>query len=108
MDDFWQRARLVTSTSNVQCDPFTHFGGTCTGGVIQKWSSRILEQGMDSHSLGRWMECVRTHGKSRKVVLIVTAYQVCKASISIIGSKTAFAQQLHLLRQRGDNKPEPQ
>ena len=62
MDDFWQHTRLVTSTSNVKCDLFTQFGGTCTG-VTGKWSGRILEQGRDSHGLGRW-SYIRLHGKN--------------------------------------------
>ena len=105
MDDFWQHARLVTSTSNVPCDSFTQFGGTCTG-VTGKWSGRISEQGMDSHGLGRW-SFVKIHGKNGRAVLIATIYQACKASISTIGSKTAYAQQWHLIRQTGDQKPDP-
>ena len=38
---------------------------------------------------------------------MVTAYQSYKASIRTIGSKTAFAQQWHLIRQADDTKPDP-
>ena len=31
MYDFWDHTRLVTSTSNITCNSFTQFGGTCTG-----------------------------------------------------------------------------
>ena len=105
MDDFWQHSRLITSTSNVASDSFTQYGGTCTG-VTGKWSGRIREQGMDTHGLGRWSH-VQIFGKNGREVLIVTAYQACKASISTIGSKTAYAQQRHLLRQAGDPTPNP-
>lgn len=53
LDDFWQHTRLITSTSNVSLDSYTQFGGTCTG-VTGKWTGRIVQQGMDSHGLGRW------------------------------------------------------
>ena len=105
MADFWQQARLVTSTSNVWCDLFTQFGGTCTG-VTGKWPGRILEEGMDSQGLSRW-SYIRIHGKNGREVLMVPAYQACKASIGTTGSKTAFAQQWHLIHhQTGDTKPD--
>ena len=62
MDDFWNHTRLVTSTSNISCNSFTQFGGTCTG-ITGKRSGRILEQGMDSHGLERW-SYIRLHGKN--------------------------------------------
>jgi hypothetical protein len=65
-----------------------------------------MEQGMDSHSLGRW-SYVRINGKNGREVLIAAVYQACKASIGTIGSKTAFAQQWHLIRQSGDQNPDP-
>ena len=85
MDDFWDHTILVTLTSNITCDLFTQFGGTCTG-ITGKWSGRILEQGMDSYGLGRW-SYVRLHGKNGREIIIVTAYQACKASIRTIGRK---------------------
>jgi hypothetical protein len=105
MDDFWQHTRLITSTSSIASDTYTQFGGTCTG-VTGKWSGRISEQGMDSHGLGRW-SYVSITGKNGRQVLITTVYQACKASISTIGSKTAYAQQWHLIRQEGDRMPDP-
>jgi hypothetical protein len=105
LDDFWQHARLITSTSDIPCESFTQYGGTCTG-VTGKWSGRILDQGMDSHGLGRW-SYVRIHGKNGREVLIATVYQACKAHYDSIGPNTAYAQQWHLLRQSGDTKPNP-
>lgn len=81
------------------------FGGTCTG-VTGKWTGRIAEQGMDSHRLGRWSHVTIT-GKNGRKVLITTVYQACKASIAAVGAKTAYAQQWHLLRQKGDPQPDP-
>ena len=65
----------------------------CTAGVktTGKWSGQIIEQGMDSHGLGQW-RYIRIYGKNGREVLMVTAYQACKASIGTIGSKTEFAQ----------------
>ena len=61
---------------------------------------------MDSHGLGHW-SYIRIHGKNGREIIIVKAYQACKASIGTIGSKTAYAQQWHLLQQAGDTKPDP-
>jgi hypothetical protein len=105
LNDFWQHSRLITSTSNVSSESFTKFGGTCTG-VTGKWSGRISAQGIDSHGLGRWSYAL-IHGKNGREVLIATAYQACKASIGTSGSKTAYSQQWHLIRQSGDLKPDP-
>jgi hypothetical protein len=64
-----------------------------------------MQQGMDSHGLGCG-SYVKISGKNGREVLITTVYQACKASISTIGSKTAYAQQWHLLRQAGNPKPD--
>ena len=109
IEAFWQHARLVTSKSNVPYDSSTQFGGTwCNKGATRKWSGRILQQGMDLHGFGRW-SFVRIHGNNGRKVLVVTIYQAsCKASIRTIGSKTAFRQEGHLIRQSGDTKLDPQ
>ena len=85
MDDFWDHTRLVTLTSNVTCDSFTQFGSTCPG-ITGKWSGRILEQGMDSHGLGRW-SYVRLHGKNGREIIIVRVYQACQALSGPSGQK---------------------
>jgi hypothetical protein len=61
---------------------------------------------MDSKGLGRW-SFVAITGKNGRNILIVTAYQVCKARIIAVGPKTAYAQQWHLLRQQGEMNPDP-
>jgi hypothetical protein len=61
---------------------------------------------MDPHGLGRW-SFVTITGKNGRNILITTVYQACKARIAVVGAKTAYAQQWHLLRQKGDPRPDP-
>jgi hypothetical protein len=67
---------------------------------------RISSQGMDPHSLGRWSYVTIT-GKNGRNILITTVYQTCKARIAAVGAKTAYAQQWHILRRKGETNPDP-
>ena len=56
--------------------------------------------------LGRWNH-VRIKGNQGIHVSIITAYRVCKTSISTTGPTTAFRQQYSILRARGIIQPNP-
>jgi hypothetical protein len=40
-------------------------------------------------------------------LIVITAYCVCEANISTIGASTAYHQQWHLIRHKGDPNPQP-
>ena len=73
--------------------------------VGQPWSGRATTSS-DPSGLGRWTEATLI-GKDERKVTIVCAYCVCKNTISTTGPSTAFAQQWHLLRMKGDERPDP-
>jgi hypothetical protein len=61
---------------------------------------------MDPHGLGRWSFTTIT-GKNNRKILVITIYQVCQTRIATAGSNTAYAQQWHILRQKGETTPDP-
>lgn len=88
----------------------TKIGSTCStenqqkiyqpGGVLMitgnDWANCSVSKN-DPSDLGRWTESTIT-GKQNTKVTIITAYTVCKNSISNCGPSTVFAQQWHILR----------
>jgi hypothetical protein len=78
-------------------------GGTLTlsSGRI---TARLLTSGSDA--MGQWTYQTFS-GKRKTNVTIVTAYQVCNKSATQRGRSTAAAQQESLLRQRGEDNPNP-
>jgi hypothetical protein len=55
----------------------------------------------------RPMELCYDYWEKDRKILITTVYQACKARIAVVGPKTAYAQQWHLLRQKGTLNPDP-
>ena len=106
LKDFYPHSRLIGSTSDIPSTEIVQYGGTCTV-VTDKLTGRIESSGSDSHGLGRW-SYVRLNGKNGRRITVVTVYQVCAhQSITSAGAKTAYTQQWHLLRQAGENDPNP-
>jgi len=70
-------------------------GGTTTM-VYNKWTSRVIESGVDPFGLGRW-SFLTIRGRGDIKVLIVTAYRVCKQTVQSAGTKTSTAQQFRQL-----------
>ena len=72
--------------------------------VTDNYIGRVVETGSDSE-MGRW-SYTRLQCKHGRTIMIVSAYQVCNQQENSAGEKTAFAQQLTLLRRNGrDGSP---
>ena len=95
---YWKQAHLFTSCSTVHATHRYLPGGTATM-ILGNLTGRIISSGCDN-PLGRW-SFVRLRGHDGIHVLIVTAYMVCKSSITSTGPTTAFRQQYSLLRASG-------
>jgi len=68
-------------------------GGTLTA-VVDCWTSRVEEKGVDPYGLGRW-SFIALRGATNSKIYIVTAYRVCDNKDS--GPKTAYRQQFRHL-----------
>ena len=91
---YWKQVRLSTSCSSI---PATHRylpGGTATL-ITGNLTGRIVNLGSDQ-SMGRW-SYARLRGHNGNHIFIITAYMVCKTSISTTGPTTAFRQQANIL-----------
>ena len=64
--------------------------------VGNAWYGRS-KVGCDPSSMGRWTSCTIS-GKQARQVTIITAYNVCNASITTCGPMTAYSQQYHILK----------
>jgi hypothetical protein len=67
--------------------------------VTDDYVGRVVETGSDTE-MGRW-SFIRMLGKHGRQIILVSAYQVCKQQANRVGARTAFAQQLSLLRRNG-------
>jgi hypothetical protein len=103
--EFYGNSILATSTSTRPTRTAYQPGGTCTG-ISQELCGRYQASGSDPHGLGRW-SYIQMTGKHGRSLIVITAYRVCEANISTIGASTTCHQQWHLLRQKGDTKPQP-
>jgi hypothetical protein len=68
-------------------------------GVTDDYAGRVVETGSDVE-MGRW-SYTRMLGKNGRSIIIVSACQVCNQQANTTGNRTAFAQQLSLLRRNG-------
>jgi hypothetical protein len=67
--------------------------------VTDNYVGRVIETGSD-RDMGRWSyTCLL--GKHGRIIVVVSVYQVFNQQASTVGDRTAFAQQLSLLRQNG-------
>jgi exonuclease III len=94
----YHHARISTSSSIITYRTYYQPGGTMSV-VTDDYVGRIVETGSDSE-MGRW-SYTRMLGKHGRQIVVVSAYQVCNQQANQVGDRTAFAQQLSLLRRNG-------
>ena len=89
-----RRAKLTVAGTNI-----TMAGQYKPGGVLQISAGRSLGriQSTAADSMGRWT-AHSFRGQQGKQFTVVTVYQVCKATWSLLGRYTAAAQQISMLR----------
>jgi hypothetical protein len=100
----WKNSSTQTSHINENFESIYQPGGTLTM-ICENWASRIVEKGSDPFGLGRWSYFIlQRKGDIR--IAIVTAYQVCSASLSSLGPTTYTMQQYRKLSStfRSENK----
>jgi hypothetical protein len=64
--------------------------------VTDDYIGRVVETGSDT-KVGRW-SYIHLIGKHGCNIIVVLVYQVCNQLANNVGDRTAFAQQLSLLR----------
>ena len=94
----YHHARLSTSSSTINYRTEYQPGGTCSI-ATDNYVGRVVETGSDNE-MGRW-SFIRMLGKHGRQIVLVSAYQVCNQRANQVGDRTAFAQQLSLLRRNG-------
>jgi hypothetical protein len=100
----WKNSSTQTSHINENFESIYEPGGTLTM-ICENWASRIVEKGSDPFGLGRWSYFIlQRKGDIR--IAIVTAYQVCSATLSSLGPTTYTMQQYRKLSStfRSENK----
>jgi len=90
----WKHSSLQTSHGNEEFESNYKPGGTLTA-VMDGWTSRVEEKGVDPYGLGRW-SYIALRGKGVVKIYIVTVYRVCNNRDS--GPKTAYKQQMRALQ----------
>ena len=94
-----------------EVDPIPPKETSCAGGsvtsVYGEWVTRSNGDDIqDQSGLGRWSGITLT-GKSKSKFTIITAYRVCKNSISQAGVDTSFAREHEHFKETGVEKPDP-
>ena len=98
-----RRAKLTIAGSDVTTAGFYKPGGTLqvtTGPAVGRVQATVADP------MGRWA-AQTFRCKGNKKLTIVTAYQVCQASWSLLGKATAAAQQIGALRLRREDNLDP-
>jgi hypothetical protein len=72
--------------------------------VLPTWAPYVTTRAKDD--LGRWCS-VTLQVRDYRQIVIYSYYNCCKTRIEQAGIHTIFAQQWHVLRQRGDISPDP-
>jgi hypothetical protein len=72
--------------------------------ILPNWAPYVVARSRDD--LGRWCS-VTLQAKSQRQVIFYSFYNCCNSTIANSGIHTIFAQQWHVLRQRGDKAPDP-
>jgi hypothetical protein len=98
----WSSSKFQTSVPNEKFIGNYQPGGTTTI-ITDRWTSRVVQSGMDPFGLGRWSYVI-LRGKSETTICIITAYRVCNDKTT--GPKTAYQQQQRQLAElfRQENK----
>jgi hypothetical protein len=85
----WSSSKFQTSVPDEKFIGNYQPGGT-TSIITDRWTSRIVQYGMDPFGLGRWSYVI-LRWKSETNICIITAYRVCNDKTT--GPKTAYQQQ---------------
>jgi hypothetical protein len=72
--------------------------------VLLTWAPYVIKKSKDE--LGRWCSVILQLKDDRQITFY-SFYNCCKTRIEQAGIHTIYAQQLHVLRQRGDTSPDP-
>jgi hypothetical protein len=72
--------------------------------VFPTWAPYVIHKSRDE--LGRWCS-VTLQVKERRQISFYSFYNCCKTRIEQSGIHTIYAQQWHVLRQRGNTSPDP-
>jgi len=91
----WRRTKTSKSYTKDNFRSEKQPGGTATM-VCNHWTSRVVEVGVDPFGPGRWSYVVM-RGQGGIKILLITAYRVCKQTVSSAGPKTSTAQQFRVL-----------
>lgn len=91
LKNIWQHSTFQISASNEKFESNYQPGGTVTI-AVNRWTSRVIEKGVDPSGLGRW-SYITFRGKNNKCLTVVTGYRVCQTTPSSTGLKTAYMQQ---------------
>ena len=67
--------------------------------LCNHWTSRVVEKGADPFGLGRWSYLV-LQGQGGIKILLITAYRVCKQTMTSAGPTTSTAQQFRALSEQ--------
>jgi exonuclease III len=94
----YHHIRMATISSKITYRTHYQPGGTMSV-VTDDYVGRVTGSGSDSE-MGRW-SYHRLLGKHGRKIIVISVYQVCNQQASTVGDRTAFAQQLSLLRRNG-------
>jgi hypothetical protein len=100
---FDKQCTLVVSTTHILSATTWKPGSTLIV-VMSTWPPYVVSTFRDD--LGRWCS-VTIQVKDRKELVFYSFYNCCKTKIENPGIHTIFAQQWHVLRQRGGRAPNP-
>ena len=94
----FHHTRMAISSSQIIYRTNYQPGGTMSA-VTNDFVGRVVETGSDA-AMGRW-SFTRLLGKHGRHIVMVSVYQVCNQQATTAGNRTAYAQQLSLLRRNG-------
>jgi exonuclease III len=94
----YHHIRMATSSSKVTYRMHYQPEGTMSI-ITDDYIGRVIETGRNIE-MGRWsyQRLLEKHGQN---IILVSLYQVCNQQANNVGNRTAFVQQLSLLRQNG-------
>jgi hypothetical protein len=102
-EHFTKHCTLICSTTHIRSSTTWKPGSTLLV-ILPEWAPYIVDCQRDE--LGRWCS-VTLSTRQQKEIVFYSLYNCCKTKIEQAGIHTIFAQQWHVLRQRGDSAPDP-
>ena len=102
---FFSQGQLITSESQLNFPSHYKPGGTCVG-INGKWTTRIIDTGVDPTGQGRW-SYITIGGRNAPDIMFISAYRVCQKAGSPAGPLTSYAQQWTMSHVAGNSNPDP-